>query len=67
MAALPGPVDPAGHVRLPGLGEVLVEDGQGDVGQQRGEHASNTLGNFEFDVTLSYRRLKRLRRAADGP
>jgi hypothetical protein len=36
---------------------------QGDVQQQRADHASNTLGNFEFDVTLSYRRLERPRRA----
>jgi hypothetical protein len=51
---------------LPRVGEVLVERGQGDVGQQRGRYASNTLGNFEFDVTLSYRRLERPRRVTDS-
>ena len=31
------------------------------------DYAPNTLGNFEFDVTLSYRRLERPRRAnSDG-
>jgi hypothetical protein len=30
------------------------------------EHAPNALGNFEFDVTLSYRRLERPRRVTDG-
>jgi uncharacterized protein DUF5615 len=28
--------------------------------------APNALGNFEFDVTLSYRRLERPRRVTDG-
>jgi hypothetical protein len=42
---------------------VPIQDRQVDVGQQRGSHASNALGNFEFDVTLSYRRLERPRRA----
>ena len=32
----------------------------------RGGYAPNTLGNFDFDVTLSYRRLERPRRAATG-
>lgn len=35
MAAAPSPVDPSGHARLPYLGEVLIEGGQRDVGQQR--------------------------------
>ena len=34
------PKRPGGHVTLPGLGEVLVEDRQGDVGQQRREDAA---------------------------
>jgi hypothetical protein len=33
---------------------------------KRGTYTPNTLGNFEFDVTLSYRRLERPRRAATG-
>jgi hypothetical protein len=45
---------------------VLIERRQGDVRQQRGHYAPNALGNFEFDVTLSYRRLERPRRVADG-
>ena len=36
MPSPPSPVDPGGHVGLPDLGEVLVEDGS-DVGQQREE------------------------------
>jgi hypothetical protein len=32
----------------------------------RGRYAPNALGNFEFDVTLSYRRLERPRRVPDG-
>ena len=31
----------------------------------RGRYAPNALGNFEFDVTLSYRRLERPRRVTD--
>jgi len=42
--------------RRPGLGEVIVEDRQGDVGQQRREDSSNAVANFEFSVSLSYRR-----------
>jgi hypothetical protein len=45
---------------------VLVERCQGDVGQERGRYAPNALGNFEFDVTLSYRRLERPRRVTGG-
>jgi hypothetical protein len=36
------------------------------VGKLRREHAPNAMGNFEFDVTLGYRRLERPRRAEDG-
>jgi hypothetical protein len=46
--------------------DVLVEHAQRDVRQQRGQHAPNALGNFCFDVTLSYRRLERPRRAEGG-
>jgi hypothetical protein len=35
---------------------VLVEDRQGDVGQQRREDSSNAVANFEFSVSLPYRR-----------
>jgi hypothetical protein len=41
---------------------MVVQRGQGDVGEQRGQYAPNALGNFEFEVTLSYRRLERPRR-----
>jgi hypothetical protein len=38
--AAAGPVDPGGHALLPVLRELVVEDRQGDVGQQRGEDAA---------------------------
>ena len=38
---------------------MLVEDRQRHIGQQRRQHAPNAMGNFEFDVPLSYRRLER--------
>jgi len=41
---------------------MLIELRQRDVGQQRGQYAPNALGNFSFDVTLSYRRLELPRR-----
>jgi hypothetical protein len=47
------------------MGDVLVQHRQGHVAQQRREHAPNAMGNFEFDVTLSYRRLERPRRVAN--
>ena len=46
-------------VRMPLPGEVLVQCRQRDIGQQRGDHALNTVGNFCFEVTLGYRRLER--------
>ena len=48
------------------LGEVLVEHRQRHIGQQRRDHAPNAMGNFCFDVTLSYRRLERQRRVRSG-
>jgi hypothetical protein len=42
--------------------QVLIEHRQGNVSQQRGKDSSNAVGNFCFDVTLSYRRLERPRR-----
>jgi len=36
------------------------------MSSQWGYYAPNALGNFEFDVTLSYRRLERPRHATDG-
>ena len=42
-----------------------VEPVQVDVGQQRGSHPPNAMGNFCFDVTLGYRRVERPRRVAD--
>jgi hypothetical protein len=58
VAACPGPAR--------SLGDVLVQDRQGHVAEQRGERAPNAMGNFCFDVTLSYRRLERPRRAPAG-
>ena len=49
---------------LPRLDEVIIQRGQGDVGQQRGQDSSNAVGNFCFDVSLSYRRVERPRRVA---
>jgi hypothetical protein len=46
--------------------DVLIKHAQRDVRQQRGLHAPNTMGNFCFDVTLSYRRLERPRRVPAG-
>jgi hypothetical protein len=34
---------------------MIIQDGQGDVGQQRGQDSSNAVGNFCFEVSLSYR------------
>ena len=45
------------------LGDVLVQYRQGQVSQHGGEHAPNAMDNFCFEVTLSYRRLERPRRA----
>jgi hypothetical protein len=44
------------------VGEFGIQHVQVNIRQQRGEHASNALGNFCFDVTLSYRRLELPRR-----
>ncbi len=44
---------------LPVLLPRHVEHVQGDVGEQWGDYAPNTMGNFCFDVTLGYRRLER--------
>jgi hypothetical protein len=52
------------HCRLPVPDEVVVQHGQGDVGQQRGEDSSNAVGNFCFEVSLGYRRVERPRRVS---
>jgi hypothetical protein len=39
---------------------------QVDVRQQRGDDSSNAMGNFCFEVSLSYRRLERLPRVTGG-
>ena len=54
-----GPLPCGAHLRLPLPGEVIIQRGQRDVGQQRGGHAPNAVGNFCFEVTLGYRRLER--------
>jgi hypothetical protein len=46
--------------------DVLIKHTQRNVRQQWGPHAPNAMGNFCFDVTLSYRRLERPRRAPAG-
>ena len=67
MSPALGPLVGAGRGSPRGVGDVLVQHREGHVAQQRGYYAPNALGNFEFDVTLSYRRLERPRRAtADG-
>jgi hypothetical protein len=43
----------------------LVEYMHGHISQQRGGHAPNAVGNFDFNVTLSYRRLERPRRVTN--
>jgi hypothetical protein len=43
-----------------------IERVQVDVGQQRGDYSSNAMGNFCFEVSLSYRRLERLPRVTGG-
>ncbi len=48
------------------IGPGPIERMQENVGQQRRNYASNAMGNFCFDVTLSYRRLERPRRVTDG-
>jgi hypothetical protein len=45
---------------------MLIQRRQGDVGQQRRRHTPNAMGNFCFDVTLSYRRLELPRRVPAG-
>ncbi len=40
----------------PCLGEVIVEDRQGDVGEEGRQDTSNAVANFEFSVSLPYRR-----------
>ena len=42
-----------------------IESVEIDIGQDRGNHAPNAMGNFEFDVTVSYRRLERPRRVTN--
>jgi hypothetical protein len=44
----------------------LVEPVQVNIRQERGIYAPNAMGNFCFDVTLSYRRLERPRRVRHG-
>jgi len=39
--------------------DVLIEHTQRNVGQQWGQDSSNAMGNFCFDVSLSYRRVER--------
>jgi len=41
---------------------VLGVDPSASASQIRHAYAPNALGNFEFEVTLSYRRLERTRR-----
>ncbi|WP_380151483.1 hypothetical protein [Kibdelosporangium philippinense] len=48
-----------GHPRI----ERVVEE---QICQDWRDYAPNALGNFEFEVTLSYRRLERPRRVASG-
>jgi hypothetical protein len=54
-----------GGVDFLGFHHRLVRS-QGRRGTGKGSYASNAMGNFCFDVTLSYRRLERPRRVTDG-
>ena len=55
------------HGRVWRGGDNWTQKHQAWIAAQRFGYAPNALGNFEFDVTLSYRRLERPRRAtADG-
>jgi hypothetical protein len=47
---------------LPGTVHRLIQHLQVDVGQLRGKDSSNAVGNFCFEVSLSYRRGERPRR-----
>jgi hypothetical protein len=58
------PALPAGVSRDEFFLDVLVELVQVDVAEHGRYHAPNAIDNFCFDVTLSYRRLERPRRAA---
>ncbi len=64
-----GPADHHEVIRvadqLPGalLGPGSIERVQVNVGQQRGNDATNAMGNFSFEVTLGYRRLEKPRRS----
>jgi putative transposase len=51
---------------LIGLGHRVAASTVWTILKGAGTYAPSTLGNFEFDVTLSYRRLERPRRAAGG-
>jgi hypothetical protein len=51
----------AGQIPHPGG---VLHPVQRDVEQQRGNDSSNAMGNFCFEVSLSYRRLERLPRVS---
>jgi hypothetical protein len=56
------PLDPSGAWPYGNPVDVLVQHREGHIGQQRGQHAPNAMGNFCFEVTLGYRRLELPRR-----
>lgn len=62
-ALIPSRHRPAGFPRRV---QVLIEDRQRNVGQQRGQDSSNAVGNFCFEVSLSYRRGERPFRVNDA-
>jgi len=45
---------------------MLIEHRQGNVGHQRRQDAPNAMGNFSFEVTLSYRLPMKSRRQQRG-
>jgi hypothetical protein len=51
------------HVRDEGVAHRLLHATQ--LTRSRRKHAPNEVGNFCFEVTLSYRRLEKPRRAGD--
>jgi hypothetical protein len=66
LVATTDPLILGGHLGVPLPVEVLIQRRQCDVGQQRGHDSSHTIGNFAFEVSLSYRRLEQPRRVTGG-
>jgi len=66
LAASLLPAPGRAHDGVPAPGEVPVQHRQVDVGQHRRHDSSNAVGNFCFEVSLSYRRAERPRRVTES-